>query len=69
MKLFIWEDVLKDYTSGMVVAYAKDIYEAIATIEQNHGKGVSEECLLSPCRVVCVETDPGPYAFVCWGGG
>ena len=28
LKLFIWEDVLTDYTSGMVVIYAYDLDHA-----------------------------------------
>lgn len=45
MKLFIWQgpDVLTDWTSGMIVAIAPTLEEALKTIETQEGKYIMDE--------------------------
>ena len=35
MKLFIWEDVLRDYSAGMIVALAPDLESALAAVRDD----------------------------------
>jgi hypothetical protein len=69
MKLYVWEDVLRDYTAGMIVALAHDLDEAIAlfpddeTVRAEMGKVKPTVTALGECRSVKAE---GWYV---WGGG
>lgn len=65
LKLFIWDGpgVLKDYTSGMIVALAHDLEEALRLIERDDDAALGRFDVLS-YRVV-----EKPGAFTCWGGG
>jgi hypothetical protein len=36
MKLYVWEDVLRDYTAGMIVALAPDLESAMATVDEDY---------------------------------
>lgn len=63
LKLFLWEDVLTDYTPGVMGAYA---------YSPDHAR----ELLLAQCSYLpkgdlakepkVIETED---AFICWGGG
>ena len=60
MKLYVWKDVLCDYTCGMVCVLANDLEEALKLYDAlNMG-----EKLGSPTLIV---TEPA--AFAVWGGG
>ena len=51
LKLFVWEDVLTDYTSGIMFALAESVEEARKIILENGGKGqysVESELLKEP---------------------
>jgi len=63
--MFVWEDVLTDYTSGMMVAVAPTVEKA-------------REILLKECDYISdndINKQPKefdlsePVAFLCWGGG
>jgi hypothetical protein len=70
MNLYIWEgdDVLTDYTDGMIVAVAEN--------EEDAHKAILEECSYAedsypatPTRVIPFEMIKEPKAWVTWGGG
>jgi hypothetical protein len=63
LKLFVWEGVLEDYTSGVMFALAPDVKTA-------------RELLLASCDYLPKEDlnqEPTiytePYALAVWGGG
>ena len=63
LKLYVWEDVLADYTSGVMFALATSAAEARRLI--------GEKCdYVPPCDLAkepkCIEK---PEGFVVWGGG
>lgn len=61
MKMYVWENVLTDCTSGMVCALAPDLETAFALIGAKDN--VAVDLLGAPTDVV---TEPA--AFVVWGG-
>ena len=67
MKLFVWEDVLTDYTSGMVVAVAPDLETALQAIKAKDALAVKYMMERDP-RIIDMATAV-PEAFVVWGGG
>ncbi len=69
MKLFVWEDVLADYTSGMVVAIAKDVDEArrVAINTSDTSRWMASELTNDP-QVVELD-DPKAKAWIVYGGG
>lgn len=64
MKLFVWEDVLQDYSSGMAVAYAETLEEAL-----EHFEDCIADQLGKPTRVVDCSTDKAPFGTYVYGGG
>ena len=68
LKLYVWEDVLCEYTCGMIVALAHNKEEAIdlvnAQYDEDLGFQPSENWAAKPCRVV-----ERPAAFYVHGGG
>jgi len=77
LKLYVWEDVLRDYTAGIVCVLAENeeaawkvLYEEERTAwwvlqgepEDRHMKGISPKAT----RPRCVTE---PEAFAVWGGG
>jgi hypothetical protein len=65
MKVFVWEDVLTDYSSGLMVAIAQTVEEA-------------RDALLKECSYIPkgdLDQQPKefdlsePAVFLCWGGG
>jgi len=67
MKIFIWEDVLKDYTSGMIVSYAHDLSDAIRDVKERFGDVVANECHCNFTEIDC-ENDKNPISFCVYGG-
>ncbi len=65
MKLFVWEDTLTDYTSGIMVAVATDVEQA--------RKQLLEVCSYIPDKDLGNSPDvyelDDPVAFAVWGGG
>jgi hypothetical protein len=74
MNLYIWEgeDVLTDYTSGMICTIANSLDEAYDLNEpETYGdprKGKSAY-KAEPSRIISLNNTTKPEAFVCWGGG
>jgi hypothetical protein len=69
MKLFVWENVLTDYTSGMVVAIAEDVDEArrVAVGTSDCSRWLAEELTADP-EVIDLD-DPKAKAWIVYGGG
>lgn len=68
MYLYVWEDVLSDYTSGMVVALAPSLEVALETIRCESDTAWFLIGSTPPTYVI----DPNqtkPVAFLVWGGG
>lgn len=64
LKLFVWEDVLRDYTAGMVCIYAYDLEHALELAIEKFDDYVVEDFAGKPYQVV---TEPD--AFYVYGGG
>ena len=62
LKLYVWEDVLTDYTPGIMFALAESPEEARELIREKCDY-VGEELEQEP---ECYET---PVGFAVWGGG
>lgn len=70
MKLFVWEDVLRDYKAGMVVAVAPDLEGALQAIKTVDDTAYS--CIRPlPSETIDLGDCPGvePRAWIVWGGG
>jgi len=65
LKLFVWTDVLRDYTSGMIAVLAYDEGHAreLAMKGNEWCSGLKEDLQQKPLRVTT------PRAFLCHGGG
>jgi len=64
VKVFIWEDVLTDYTDGLAVAYAETLEEALALFHKYEAKALG-----APTTVIDCATDKTPQMAYVWGGG
>lgn len=78
LKLYVWKDVLTDYTSGIMFALAESVGQAREIICPGWAETEARwRESPSDCRVGCLHTDlrdePGvhetPVGFTCWGGG
>ncbi len=65
MKLFVWDDVLTDYTSGMMFAVAPDV-ETARKVLLEHCDYIPTGDLHSEPKVFDLKKAVG---FACWGGG
>ena len=67
-KLYVWDDVLTDNTSGIAVAVAETVEQARATIlakaEGYEKKELAKDIAEEPNEVLDL-----PAAAYCWGGG
>ena len=63
LKLFVWEGVLTDWSSGMVCVLAKDLEQAIQLIKEK------ESTAASSMNMRVVRVIEKPEALVIWGGG
>jgi hypothetical protein len=64
LKMFIWEDVLYDYTAGMVAIYAHDLEEALDLARKKFEPYVVEGFAGVKPKIVTK-----PEAFYVYGGG
>lgn len=64
MKIFIWEDVLRDYSTGMAVAYAETCEEALGMFEDYIASQLG-----APTKVIDCEKEKVPFATYVYGGG
>lgn len=67
MKLYVWEDVLHDYTAGMIVAVAPDLESALAAVTDS-GHVRSEMGRQIPL-VIDISDDTPAQVFYVYGGG
>lgn len=64
LKLYVWKDVLRDYTAGMAFALAHSYEEAVGLACQGDSH-VESELVPSKCEILPVE----PYGEHIYGGG
>jgi hypothetical protein len=67
VKLFVWENVLTDYSSGMIIALAPDL-EAALQLAPDSAAIRSDMGAVTP-EVIEVTTDSEPRFWHIWGGG
>lgn len=65
MKLFVWDGVLTDYTSGIMFAVAASVEEARVKLLEVCEYIPKDDLRREPAVYDCSE----PVAYVCWGGG
>lgn len=64
LKLFVWENVLVDYTPGVMFAYAYDVEHARQLlIQKDHVVEVLSDLAQQPKEIT------EPEGFTLWGGG
>ena len=63
MKLYIWRDVLRDYTSGIAFCMAHSLGEAFAVMKANMADYEFAELNGDP------EVHDEPFGAHIWGGG
>jgi len=63
MKIFIWEDVLRDWSAGMAMAYAETLEEALEELSK-----VASQ-LGKPTKIIDVDKDKHPHGVFVYGGG
>ena len=74
MKLFVWDNVLTDYTDGLIVAYAANIKDARNVVRLESGLVEFWNRDDSAVYRIVHETEPTVYdgnmaARIMWGGG
>lgn len=76
MKLYVWRNVLNDYTSGVMFALAESeeqarelVREKCECIERNRRNETTYICI--QCRDSLIDPDvyETPIGFAIWGGG
>lgn len=63
MKLFVWHNVLEDYTAGVMFAYANDADEARKMVLEDCSYVNKDELDQNP------SVYENPIGFAVWGGG
>lgn len=66
MKLYVWTDVLRDYSPGMIVVLAPDLDAAMATIDEQY---VRAEMGAKQPVVIELDGDVKPQSWWVHGGG
>jgi hypothetical protein len=71
MRLYVWENVLRDYTSGMIVALAPDMETALAlACASMYGKAAASEMSETEPEVTSVgRVAAEPKIWLVHGGG
>ena len=64
MKLFIWEDVLYDWTAGLAIGYGKDLETVLAKFEPYIARQLGQ-----PTKVIDTAKDRRTYVVYVYGGG
>jgi hypothetical protein len=62
LKMYVWEDVLADYTSGIMVAYATDVEHARKLLREKCDYIPDVELNIEPREITSAE------GIVLWGG-
>jgi hypothetical protein len=66
MRLYVWEEVLLDYTAGMIVVLAPDLDAAMKTVDEDY---VRAEMGARQPTVIDLSADTEPQAWWVYGGG
>ena len=66
MKVYVWQDVLHDYTPGMIVAVAPNLEAALATVDTDY---VRAEMGRQDPTVIDISDETPPQVFWVHGGG
>ena len=74
MKLYVWEDVLYDYTAGIVFAIAHDEEEARRVVAEEAGEPVNPDVdtyapVMRDIRFAPPDVYDSPTGFYLFGGG
>ena len=64
MKLFIWQDVLRDYSAGLAVAYAETCEQALGMFDDYVAKQLG-----APTKVIDCDKSKEPFVTFVYGGG
>jgi hypothetical protein len=67
MKLFVWEEVLSDYTDGIAVALAPDLESALVAV--NKAMGYEVELPVSKLKIIDLDGEVQPQGWAVHGGG
>ena len=69
MKVYIWQEVLCDYSEGMIVAIADSLEDAINKAREKEGDFAASEMGRVMPTVIEVDKLEQAAIFVVWGGG
>lgn len=69
MNLYVWTDVLTDYSSGMVVALAPDMDTALKMAREKDEFVARDMGQYAPVAVIPVLAEPQAYLWFAKGGG
>ena len=69
LKLFIWKEVLCDYTCGIIMAIAHDLEEARAVVIANQDEWICDWLTREIDRITPEVHDIAPISFYVTGGG
>ena len=64
LMLFVWEDVMRDYTPGLAVVLAGSAEEAIEIMQRDFPEWVSNQLPIASMKVITE-----PQGFYVQGGG
>ena len=67
LKLYVWEGVLEDYTSGSIFVIANNVTEA-RKLAGEQSIQARKDVEAKPTRVIDL-ANAKPEAWLCWGGG
>lgn len=68
LKLYVWEDVLTDYTSGVIFALAENLTEAKRQVLKKTEK-YSQDRIKKEMKYTKPKIVTDPEGFLIWGGG
>jgi hypothetical protein len=66
MKLYVWTNVLHDYTAGMAAAIAPDLESALASFGESY---VREDLAKAEPEVIEINRKTKPQGWYVYGGG
>ena len=64
LKLYVWENVLHDFSAGMICVLAHDLVEATRLVRAKYGDYYADECAADQAKEITK-----PEAFAVHGGG
>ena len=67
MKLYIWDDVLWDYTEGVIFVLAHSKRDALRAIKKRDERAWGD-CCTSKHRVIYPDQRKTPFVYIQYGG-